>query len=156
MLPVGGRGTCRSTSVTGDRRARPGLARLPACSAPSFLLYPNAEAIHDEALRLALARGLPVVLTCSAAPFLDADGAEAVRDLTAACGAAGLPVVFAEAANSVLDKMKAAGVAFTASRFRPWLAPTPSRNGSRPRPRRLPDKPPYRSAFIESSNDFLF
>jgi sulfate permease, SulP family len=77
----------------------------------SFLLYPNAEAIHDEALRLALARGLPVVLDLSAAPFLDADGAEAVRDLTAACGAAGLPVVFAEAANSVLNKMKAAGVA---------------------------------------------
>ena len=83
----------------------------------SFLLYPNAEAIHDEALRLALARGLPVVLDLSAAPFLDADGAEAVRDLTAACGAAGLPVVFAEAANSVLDKMKAAGVAFTGLAF---------------------------------------
>jgi SulP family sulfate permease len=79
----------------------------------SFLLYPNAEAIHDEALRLALARGLPVVLDLSAAPFLDADGAEAIRDFTAACGAAGLPVVFAEAANSVLDKMKAAGVAVT-------------------------------------------
>jgi MFS superfamily sulfate permease-like transporter len=83
----------------------------------SFLLYPNAEAIHDEALRLALARGLPVVLDLSAAPFLDADGAEAIRDLTAACGAAGLPVVFAEAANSVLDKMKAAGVAVTGLAF---------------------------------------
>jgi anti-anti-sigma regulatory factor len=81
------------------------------------LLYPNAEAIHDEALRLALARGLPVVLDLSAAPFLDADGAEAVRDLTAACGAAGLPVVFAQAANSVLDKMKAAGVALTGLAF---------------------------------------
>ena len=79
----------------------------------SFLLFPNAEAFHDEALRLALARGLPVVLDLSAAPFLDADGAEAIRDLTAACGAAGLPVVFAEAANSVLDRMKAAGVALT-------------------------------------------
>ena len=83
----------------------------------SFLLYPNAEAVHDEALRLALARGLPVVLDLSAAPFLDADGAEAIRDLTAACGAAGLPVVFAEATNSVLDKMKAAGVAVTGLDF---------------------------------------
>jgi sulfate permease, SulP family len=83
----------------------------------SFLLYPNAEAIHDEALRLALARGLPVVLDLSAAPFLDADGAEAIRDLTAACGAAGLPVVFAEAANSVLDKMQASGVAVTGLAF---------------------------------------
>jgi MFS superfamily sulfate permease-like transporter len=80
---------------------------LRPCSA---LLYPNAEAIHDEALRLALARGLPVVLDLSAAPFLDADGAEAVRDLIAACGAAGLPVVFAEAASGVLDKLKAARV----------------------------------------------
>jgi len=83
----------------------------------SFLLYPNAEAVHDEALRLALARGLPVVLDLSAAPFLDADGAEAIRDLTAACGAAGLPVVFAEAASSALDKMKAAGVAVTGLDF---------------------------------------
>jgi SulP family sulfate permease len=83
----------------------------------SFLLYPNAEAVHDEALRLALARGLPVVLDLSAAPFLDADGAEAIRDLTAACGAAGLPVVFAEATHSVLDKMKAAGVAVTGLAF---------------------------------------
>ena len=74
------------------------------------LLYPNAEAIHDEALRLALALGMPVVLDLSAAPFLDADGAEAIRDLTAACGAAGMPLVFAEAASSVLEKLTAAGV----------------------------------------------
>jgi sulfate permease, SulP family len=76
----------------------------------SSFLYPNAEAIHDEALRLALARGLPVVLDLSAAPFLDTDGAEAVRDLAAACGAAGLPVVLAGAASGILDKLKAAGV----------------------------------------------
>jgi sulfate permease, SulP family len=76
----------------------------------SSFLYPNAEAIHDEALRLALARGLPVVLDLSAAPFLDADGAEAVRDLAAACGAAGLPLVFAEAASGVLENLKAAGM----------------------------------------------
>jgi SulP family sulfate permease len=76
----------------------------------SSLLYPNAEAIHDEALRLALARGMPVVLDLSAAPFLDADGAEAIRDLAAACGAAGMPLVFAEAASSVLEKLTAAGV----------------------------------------------
>ena len=73
------------------------------------LLYPNAEAIHDEALRLALARGMPVVLDLSAAPFLDADGAEAIRDLAAACGAAGMPLVFAEVASSVLEKLTAAG-----------------------------------------------
>jgi MFS superfamily sulfate permease-like transporter len=83
----------------------------------SSFLYPNAAAIHDEVVRLALARGLPVVLDLSAAPFLDADGAEALRDLTAACGAAGLPVVFAEAASSVLDKMKAAGVAVAGLAF---------------------------------------
>src|SRR5262249_977812 len=76
----------------------------------SSLLYPNAEAIHDEALRLALARGLPVVLDLTAAPFLDADGTEAIRDLAAACGAAGLPLVFAGAAGRVLDKLKGAGV----------------------------------------------
>jgi SulP family sulfate permease len=99
-----------------ERLWRPAGASGP--SAPACLvlrpcssfLYPNAEAIHDEALRLALARALPVVLDLSAAPFLDADGADAVRDLTAACGAAGLPVVFAEAASGVLDKMKTAGV----------------------------------------------
>src|SRR5262249_3460899 len=73
------------------------------------LLYPHADAIHDEALRLALARGLPVVLNLSAAPFLDDDGADAVRDLAAACGAAGLPVVFAEAPSGVLEKMNAVG-----------------------------------------------
>lgn len=50
------------------------------------LLYPHAEAIRDEALRLALAHGLPVVIDLSAAPFLDEDGAAAVRDLVAACG----------------------------------------------------------------------
>ena len=74
------------------------------------LLYPHAEAIRDEALRLALARGLPVVLDLSAAPFVDTDGAEAVRDITTACGAAGLRVVFAEVANGVLDRLHAAGV----------------------------------------------
>jgi MFS superfamily sulfate permease-like transporter len=73
-------------------------------------VYPQAEAIRDEAQRLALARGLPVVLDLSAAPFLDADGVEAIRDLVAACGAAGLPVVFAEAASDVLERMNAAGV----------------------------------------------
>ena len=83
----------------------------------SSLLYPNAEAIHDEALRLALARGLPVVLDLSAAPFLDADGAEAVRDLAAACGAAGLLLVFAEAASGVLEKLTAAGVAVSGLAF---------------------------------------
>ena len=74
------------------------------------LLYPHAEAIRDEALRLALARGLPVVLDLSAAPFVDTDGAEAVRDMTAACGAAGLRMMFAEVANDVLDRLHAAGV----------------------------------------------
>ena len=83
----------------------------------SSLLYPNAEAIHDEALRLALARGLPVVLDLSAAPFLDADGAETVRDLAAACGAAGLLLVFAEAASGVLEKLTAAGVAVSGLAF---------------------------------------
>jgi len=83
----------------------------------SSFLYANAEAIHDEALRLALARALPVVLDLSAAPFLDADGAEAVRDLTAACGAAGLPVVVARAASSVLRKLNAAGVAVAGLAF---------------------------------------
>jgi MFS superfamily sulfate permease-like transporter len=83
----------------------------------SSLLYPNAEAIHDEALRLALARGLPVVLDLSAAPFLDAGGAEAVRHLAAACGAAGLLLVFAEAASGVLEKLTAAGVAVSGLAF---------------------------------------
>ena len=77
----------------------------------SSLLYPNAEAIHDEALRLALARGMPVVLDLSVSPFLAADGAEAIRDLAAACAAAGIPLVLAEAASSVLEKLTAAGVA---------------------------------------------
>lgn len=83
----------------------------------SSFLYPNAEAIHDEALRLALARKLPVVLDLSAAPFLDADGAEAVRDLAAACGAAGLPLMIAEAASSVLRKLKTSGVAVAGLAF---------------------------------------
>lgn len=82
---------------------------LVLCPCSSFL-YPNADAIHDEALRLALARALPVVLDLSAAPFLDADGAEAIRDLAAACGAAGLPLVLAGATGHVLDKLKATGV----------------------------------------------
>src|SRR5262249_46571231 len=77
----------------------------------------NAEAIHDEALRLALARGLPVVLDLSAAPFLDADGAEVIRELAAACGAAGMPFVFAEAASSVLERLTAAGVAVSGFAF---------------------------------------
>ena len=74
------------------------------------LLYPHAEAIRDEALRLALARQLPVVLDLSAVPFVDTDGAEAVRDVTAACGAAGLRMVFAEVATGVLERLNAAGV----------------------------------------------
>jgi MFS superfamily sulfate permease-like transporter len=92
----------------------------PACCVLrpcSSLLYPNAEAIHDEALRLALARGMPVVLDLSATPFLDVDGAEAIRDLAAACGAAGMPLVFAEAASSVLEKLTAAGVAVSGLAF---------------------------------------
>jgi len=78
-----------------------------------------------------------VVLDLSAAPFLDADGAEAIRDLAAACGAAGLPLVFAGAAGSVLDKLKAAGVAVVAfptveeacanavAKWKPAAGPTP-------------------------------
>ena len=81
------------------------------------LLYPHAEAIRDEALRLTLVRGLPVVLDLSAAPFLDEDGAEAVRDLVAACGAAGLPLVLAEAASGVLERMNAAGVVVSGLSF---------------------------------------
>jgi sulfate permease, SulP family len=80
-------------------------------------LYPHAEAVRDEALRLALARGLPMVLDLSAAPFLDEDGAEAVRDLVAACSAVGLPVVFAEAASGVLERMTAAGVVVSGLAF---------------------------------------
>jgi hypothetical protein len=37
--------------------------------------------------------------------------AEAIRDLAAACGAAGMPLVFTEAASSVLEKLTTAGVA---------------------------------------------
>jgi SulP family sulfate permease len=81
------------------------------------LLYPHAEAIRDEALRLALARGLPVVLDLSAAPFLDEDAAVAVRDLVVACGAAGLPVVFAETASGVLERMNAAGLVVSGLAF---------------------------------------
>jgi hypothetical protein len=81
------------------------------------MLYEHAKAIGDEALRLALARGLPVVLDLSATPSLDEDGAEAVRDLVAACGGAGLPVVFAEAANGILERMNAAGVLLTGLAF---------------------------------------
>jgi MFS superfamily sulfate permease-like transporter len=128
-----------------ERLWRP--AGAPEQSAPvclvlhpcSSFLYPNAEAIHDEALRLALARALPVVLDLSASPFIDADGAEAVRDLTAACAAAGLPVVFAGAASSVLKKLNAAGVvvagfafptvdeacANAVAKWKPAVPPTP-------------------------------
>jgi sulfate permease, SulP family len=91
-----------------------GCCVLRPCSS---LLYPNAEAIHDEALRLARARGMPVVLDLSASPFLDADGAEAIRDLAAACAAAGIPLVLAEAASSVLEKLTAAGVAVSGLAF---------------------------------------
>jgi SulP family sulfate permease len=86
--------------------AGPGCLVLRPCAG---LLYPHAEAIRDEALRLALARRLPVVLDLSDAPFLDEDGADAVRDLAAACDAAGLPVVLAEAASGVLERINAAG-----------------------------------------------
>jgi SulP family sulfate permease len=115
---------CRTRRVpVHERLWRP--AGAPEQSAPvclvlrpcSSFLYPNAEAIHDGVVRIALARGLPVVLDLSAAPFIDADGAEAVRDLTAACGAAGLSLVFAEAASSVLEKLKAAGVAVAGLAF---------------------------------------
>jgi hypothetical protein len=58
-----------------------------------------------------------MVLDLSAAPFLDEDGAEAVRDLVAACSAVGLPVVFAEAASGVLERMTAAGVAMSGLAF---------------------------------------
>ena len=81
------------------------------------LLYPHAEAIRDEALRLALARGLPVVLDLSAAPFIDEDGAEAVHDLAAACDAAELPLVFAEVASGVLERMNAARVVVSGRAF---------------------------------------
>jgi SulP family sulfate permease len=81
------------------------------------LLHQHAEATCDAALRLALARGLPVVLDLSAVPFLDEDGAEAVRDLVAACGAAGLPVVYAAAASGVLEGMNAAGVVVSGLAF---------------------------------------
>src|SRR5215475_11788837 len=76
----------------------------------SSLLYPHAEAIRDEALGPALARGLPVVLDLSTAPFLDEDGVEALRNVATDCAAAGLPVVFAEAASGVLKRMKTAGM----------------------------------------------
>ena len=76
----------------------------------SSLLYPHAEAIRDEALGPALARGLPVVLDLSTAPFLDEDGVEALRNVATDCGAAGVPVVFAEAASDVLERMKTAGL----------------------------------------------
>jgi hypothetical protein len=68
------------------------------------------EESRDKTVRLALGHGLPVVLDLSAAPFLDEDGAAAVRDLVTACGAAGIPVMFAEAATGVLERLKAAGV----------------------------------------------
>jgi anti-anti-sigma regulatory factor len=68
-------------------------------------------------LRLTLARGLPVVLDLSAAPFIDEDRAEAFRDLAAACGAAGLPLVLAEAASGVLERMNAAGVVVSGLSF---------------------------------------
>jgi SulP family sulfate permease len=81
------------------------------------LLYPHAEATRDEALRLALARRLPAVLDLSAAPSLDEDGVAAIRDLVTACGAAGLPVVLAEATSGALERMSAAGVAVSGLAF---------------------------------------
>ena len=59
-----------------------------------------------------------MVLDLSVAPFLDDDGADAVRDLAAACGAAGLPVVFAEVPSGVLEKMNAAGVVVSGLAFK--------------------------------------
>jgi sulfate permease, SulP family len=76
----------------------------------SSLLYPYAESIYEETLRLATARGLPVVLDLSAAPFLDEDGVEALRSLSTNCNAVGLPVVFAGAASGTVGRMKAAGL----------------------------------------------
>ena len=49
--------------------------------------------------------------------LLDADGAEVIRELAAACGAAGMPLVFAEAASSVLERLTAAGVAVSGLAF---------------------------------------
>ena len=85
----------------------------PAClvlSPRGGLPHQHTEAIRDEALRLALARGLPVVLDLSAVPSRDEGGAEAVRDLVAACAVAGLPVVLAGAASGVHERMDEAGV----------------------------------------------
>jgi MFS superfamily sulfate permease-like transporter len=76
----------------------------------SSLLYPHAEAIYEETLRLATARGLPVVLDLSASPFIDEDGVEALRSIVTSCGAVGLPVVCAEVASGVLQRMKIAGM----------------------------------------------
>jgi hypothetical protein len=58
-----------------------------------------------------------VVLDLSAVPVLDEGGAEAIRDLIAACGAAGLPVVFAEAASGVRERLNAAGVVVSGLAF---------------------------------------
>jgi sugar/nucleoside kinase (ribokinase family) len=74
------------------------------------LLYPHAEAIYEETIRLATARGLPVVFDLAASPFLDEDGVEALRSLVTSCGTAELPLVFAEAASGVLERMKRAGM----------------------------------------------
>ena len=61
-------------------------------------------------LAIALARGLPVVLDLSVAPFLDEDGVEALRNVATDCAAAGPPVVFAETVTGVLKRMKTAGM----------------------------------------------
>jgi sulfate permease, SulP family len=103
-----------------ERLWRPVSASGPVCLVLrpcGDLLYPHAEAFREEVLRLALAHRLPIVLDLSEAPFLDEDGAEAVRDLVAACGAAGLSVVFAAAASGVLERLTAAGVVVSGLAF---------------------------------------
>ena len=72
------------------------------------------------------------MLDLSGAPFLDADGAEAILAAASRRGRTD-PVVFAGAASGVLDKLKAAGADLAAFPTVDEACSTPSPNGSRPR-----------------------
>src|SRR5262249_10206418 len=95
----------RSTGASGADR--------PLCLGlrpSSSLLYFHAEAFYEETLRLSTASRLPVVAVLSASPFTHLDGVEALRSIVTSCGAVGLPVVCAEVASGVLQRMKMAGM----------------------------------------------
>jgi MFS superfamily sulfate permease-like transporter len=133
----GGRGACRSTSACGGRRARPGLARLPAwCCAP-------AASCSTRTPRRSTTRpcGSPSRAGCrwcsTCRPRPSSTPTERRRSATSPPPVArpGSPSYLPRPRTAFWTRCRRPGWLLLASRFRPWTraAPTLLRNGSRPR-----------------------